>query len=170
MTEERHRAAVDRATARLRAGDDFDSVLASLRSDGLDEIQCVKAVQELLGVDLHRARVLVYLSPVFAGRTDEAGAVPGSLVGAFEEANKIVGVVGNPAQQLGDFRAALALALGMVVAERNLDGAAVLTVPTDGGILSEVRRLRELSNAADVKRASGPGRSAAGQGRPAPQR
>jgi hypothetical protein len=87
---------------------------------------------------------LVYLSPVFAGRGDENDAVPGSLVGALNEVNKTAGLVGDPAQQLGDFRAALALALRMVVAEPDPNGRTMLIVPTDGEILGEVRRLRKL--------------------------
>lgn len=76
MEEERHRAAVDRARVRLSAGDDLDSVLATLRADGLSENRCINAVHELLGVNFGRARALVYLSPVFAGRGDENDAVP----------------------------------------------------------------------------------------------
>jgi hypothetical protein len=51
MEEERYRAAVDRARVRLSAGDDLDSVLATLRADGLSENRCINAVHELLGVN-----------------------------------------------------------------------------------------------------------------------
>lgn len=146
MKEARYRAAVDRARAHLGAGDDLDSVLAMLRADGLSEIGCINAVHELLGVNIGRARALVYRSPVFAGRSDENDALPESLVGALNEVNKVAGLVGDPAQQLGDFRAALTLVLRMVATERDPTGRTVLIVPTDSEILDEVRRLRELAN------------------------
>ncbi|WBB68373.1 hypothetical protein [Micromonospora sp. WMMD812] len=153
MEEERRRAAVERARSRLSAGDDLDTVLATLRATGLSDLQCVHAVHDLLDVSLGRARALVHLSPAVAGDRDGNDAGPESLVGALDEVNRIAalqgggpvdGPVGDSAQRLGDFRAALALALGMVVTERDPAGRAVLVVPTDGEILDEVRRLRGL--------------------------
>ncbi len=156
MEEERYRAAVDDARAHLGAGSGLDSVLAAMRSDGLSAIHCINAVHDLLDVNLGRARALVYLSPAFADRPDVNDAVPESVVGALREVNEIaqrkialeIGgqpdeLVGGPGQQLGDFRAALALTLGMVITEGTA-GCTVLIVPTDGEILDEVRRLREL--------------------------
>jgi hypothetical protein len=118
----------------------------------LSEIHCINAVHELLDVNLGRARALVYLSPSFA----DHDAAPESVVGALREVNEIAqrnialevgGLahehVGGPAQQLGDFRAALALTLGMVVDEGTARRT-VLIVLTDGEIIDEVRRLREL--------------------------
>ena len=150
MEEERYRAAVDDARAHLGAGGDLDSVLADMRTDGLSEIHCINAVHELLGVNLGRARAMVYLSPAFADRR-----VRDSVVGALREVNEIaqrnitleIGgpedeLVGGPAQQLGDFRAAMALHLGMVEAEGTAERT-VLVVPTDGEIIDEVRRLRD---------------------------
>ncbi len=129
-----------------------------MRADGLSEVQCINAVHELLDVNLGRARALVYLSPAFIDRRDVNDAVPESVVGALREVNEIaqrnialeVGdpaydLVAGPAQQLGDFRAALALALGMV-ADESAAGRTVLIVPTDGEIIDEVRRLRKLGD------------------------
>ncbi|MFD0782923.1 hypothetical protein ACFQZ8_03130 [Micromonospora azadirachtae] len=149
MQEERYRAAVDRARGHLSAGGRLNSVLATLRADGLSEAECIDAVHELLDVNIGRARALVYLSPAFAGRSDEKGTRPESLIGALQEVNEIAhrsGVAqvaaGDPAQQLGDLRAALALALEMVLVERDSADRKVLVVPTDGEIVDEVRRLR----------------------------
>ncbi|MFU8851618.1 hypothetical protein ACNAW0_11645 [Micromonospora sp. SL1-18] len=159
MQEERYRAAVDRARGHLSAGGRPNSVLATLRAGGLSEIECIDAVRELLDVNIGRARALVYLSPAFAGRWDEEGGGPESLVGALQEVNEIAQrsglahvagsateLAGDPEQQLGDLRAALALALDMVVVERDSADRRVLIVPTDGEILDEVRRLRGLSD------------------------
>lgn len=155
MEEERYRAAVDDARANLGAGSDLDSVLAAMRAEGLTEIQCIRAVHELLDVSLGRARAMVYLSPAFADRLD-ANAARESVVGALREVNEIAQrnialevagpvheLIGGPARQLGDFRAALAVTLGMVVDEGTA-GRTVLIVPTDGEIIDEVRRLRQL--------------------------
>ncbi|MFG3697065.1 hypothetical protein ACGF5C_03975 [Micromonospora sp. NPDC047620] len=159
MQEERYRAAVNRARGHLSAGGRLNSVLATLRADGLSEIECIEAIRELLDVHIGRARALVYLSPAFAGRRDEKGAGPESLIGALQEVNEIAQrsglaqvagsateLAGDPEQQLGDLRAALALALDMVVVERDSADRRVLIVPTDGEILDEVRRLRGLSD------------------------
>ena len=88
-------------------------------------------------------------------RWDVKVAEPDSLIGALQEVNEIAQrsglaqvaglateLAGGPEQQLGDLRAALALALDMVVVVRDSAGREVLIVPADGEILDEVRRLQ----------------------------
>lgn len=78
-----------------------------------------------------------------------------SLVGALSQANGNLkdqypsGVVGGPETELGDLRAALALALHMVASHTDAAGRTRLSVPTDGEIVAEVRRLRRLADGAE---------------------
>ena len=67
---------------------------------------------------------------MLGGMTDDE-----SLVGALRARN--AAIPGDPEQQLGDLRAALALTLGLVGRDR--DGR--LLVPTDTELMAEIRRL-----------------------------
>ncbi|MFI7604487.1 hypothetical protein ACIBTV_05120 [Micromonospora sp. NPDC049366] len=149
MRDEQH--LVDRARERLNAGEGLDSVLASLRNDdGLSAIECVAVLCDVLDVGIGRARAVVRLSSALA---DEKDADRESLVGALHEVNEVVRLragdadtIGEPAEQLGDLRAALVVALGMVAVERGPTGRTALVVPTDREILEEVGALRRRSS------------------------
>jgi ribosomal protein L7/L12 len=155
MDEERRRDAVRVVRERLDAGDELESVIATLRADGLTEIPCIRVIREALGVDLAEAKRLVMYSPAFADRREATEALQESLVGALREINEIEAPdQGGPARELGDFRAALAVTLRMIRREPGPQGLTALSVPTDGEIVREVRRLRELADQVDAERHS----------------
>ena len=66
-----------------------------------------------------------------------------SIVGAVTEANLRAGIDDrDPAQSLGDLRAALALALRLL----RIEDGRLVAGPSDTEIMMEVRRLRELAD------------------------
>jgi hypothetical protein len=60
----------------------------------------------------------------------------------------LVAEVGGPTRQLGDLRAALAFTLKMIKDERGPHGLTMLNVPTDGEMIREIHRLRDIAEAA----------------------
>jgi hypothetical protein len=161
VTHDRYDQAVADARTRLAAGEDLDLVIADMREKGMSEIPCIKAVRELLGVSLGRAKTLVHFSPAFADRREVGDAFQESLVGALQEINEIeviihdqVPEVGDPARQLGDLRAALAITLKMIKREPGPEGLTMLSLPTDGEMIREIHRLRDLAEAASVQQES----------------
>ncbi len=55
----------------------------------------------------------------------------------------------DPARELAELRAWLTTAVRMTVREPGPEGLTVLTVPSDGELIAEVRRLRGLADAAE---------------------
>ncbi len=149
------------ARQRIGSGDDLEDVLAALRAAGLGEISCIKVIRELFGVSLGHAKALVHFSAAFADRREANEALQDSLVDSLREINEINEIEQGEdvvhegvERQLGDLRAALALTLRMVRGELGPEGFTLLSVPTDGEMIREVRRLRDLVDQADVQQQS----------------
>jgi ribosomal protein L7/L12 len=72
------------ARRRLNRGEDLDSALAFMRSEGFGFIPCCKAVRALLNVDLGEAKRLVHFSRAFAEERHEREAFQAAAAGALD--------------------------------------------------------------------------------------
>ncbi|GAB3802969.1 hypothetical protein [Micromonospora zhanjiangensis] len=86
----------------LDRADDIEAVLSLMRSRGYPMIPCIKAVRELLSVDLGEAKRLVHHSRTFADERPAHEAFHGSLLALVEKTDHQRAVQqGNERPQIG---------------------------------------------------------------------